>query len=44
MEHREVFVLEFIEGPLDGDRIRFTRAELDSIHETPGGDEWKGKS
>ncbi len=37
----ETFLLEYIEGPIDGACAEFTRAELDAIMERPGGEEWK---
>ena len=38
----ETFILEFIAGPLDGERITMTRAQLDANHaRESGGDDWQ---
>ena len=38
----ETFILEFIAGPLDGERITMTRAQLDANQaRESGGDDWK---
>lgn len=37
----EQFAFEFIEGPLDGERVRYSRAELDRLLKREGGEEWK---